>query len=69
VNVVTNYLNNLKLFVFFFACRHSNIKPNRKSPREILHDVLDKWEEGLGEKPFISGNEQPNLADIVNYSK
>jgi hypothetical protein len=71
------FLFNVKQFIyfflsfflyFFFTIYRSNIKPNQKSPREILHNVLDKWEEGLGENEFISGNEKPNLADIVSLS-
>jgi hypothetical protein len=34
-------------------------------PRDILHQTLNVWENGLDDKKFISGTQIPNLADIV----
>jgi hypothetical protein len=37
-----------------------------KLPRELLHEVIDKWEASLNDKLFASQTDKPNLADIVS---
>jgi hypothetical protein len=48
-----------------FFCFERNTKTE---PRELLHEVIEVWEKGLGEKKFISGTQIPNLADIVSFN-
>lgn len=39
----------------------------KQKPRDLLHDTISTWENGLGENTFISGTDIPNLADISMY--
>lgn len=38
-----------------------------KKPREILHIIIDKWEQGLGDKKYIDNDDSPSIADISMF--
>ena len=37
-----------------------------RKPRNLLHSIIDDWEQGLGDKKFIDSDQYPSIADIVN---
>ena len=52
---------NSIIFHNFFIRNSDKSKP----PRDLLHEVIEKWETKLNDKLFVSQNDKPNLADIV----